>query len=163
MWALRQPGPDNNSKPTQVVLCPRSCATAGASAGGSISVNISAPASFGSRVLGLRGAMPGGAAPIWGYFACRSHAERFDVAFRARCQQPGWAGRQLPTLKTASAASAPGLPAQRRRRVGRSVRQLSIPDARYPFLELGSLNDTDKLSIPSVSSWQLTYSCPPAE
>jgi hypothetical protein len=163
---------DSNTNPTTIVVCPATCAAAKADSGSSISVNVGCPKQFTQTVFSQQyeAICPTGSAPIWGYFAYDTVTPSdSNIVFRARTANTqaelGGATSKLLTVAKASpntqlcplSGPAP-CPVD-------LYLKLGVPDVRYPFMEFSmELNpSSDKLSTPSINSWNLTYSCPPAE
>jgi hypothetical protein len=163
---------DDNTNPTKIIVCPDSCAAAKADSGSSISVNIGCPKQFTQTVFtqDYEAVCPTGTAPIWGYFAYDTVTPSdSNIVFRARTAktQAELAGASYKSLAIAKASPDTQLcplsgPAPCP--VDMYVK-LGVPDVRHPFMQFAiELNpSTDKLSTPSINSWNFTYSCPPAE
>jgi hypothetical protein len=164
---------DNNVSPTKIFLCPSTCQTIVNDTGARIDVDLGCPGSYYPTTYThvYEATCPAGTKVQWGYLAYGTVTPGdANVVFSARTAttQAGLGSTSFTSLATAKAA-APDT--QICSIAGPSpcpidlYQKLGVPGARQEFFELGiAMNPTtDKASGPTVTSWDLSYSCPASE
>jgi hypothetical protein len=163
---------DNAATPTKILLCPGSCTAAQTDPGSKIQFNVGCPKQFKQGVYTqiYEAQCPPGTKPQWGFFAYDSVTPSdSNVVFEARTAVTS---ADLPTATFKTLATAKAVPnTQTCPLTGPSPCPIDLynifglPGAKFPWLELKiTVNpSTGGGSIPTVNSWNVTYSCPPGE
>ncbi len=162
---------DDNAAPTQIVLCPDTCATAQADPAGRVEVHLGCPVTYEpTSVTQLyEGSCPPGTHVQWGYLAYDTSTPgdsrvEFGVrtadsaALLAGDVQPVATAQASPDTQVCPMTGVAGCPVD-------LFTALGAPDVFGSVLELNVtlIPSTAATSTPTVNNWQLTYSCPPTE
>lgn len=160
---------DDNASPTKIILCPASCTKAKGDPGSKIEFNVGCPKQPGSGTTTqtYQATCPAGSKPQWGFFAYDtttpgSSTVTFDA--RTATTQAGLASATYKAIATAqSTPNTQVCPLTGPSPCPKDLYTiLGIPDAQQQWLELKiGMNGTG--GTPVLNSWQITYSCPPAE
>jgi len=164
---------DNNTTPTKVVLCPKSCSNAQSDVGSSISLNVGCPKVLAPQThyFQYEGQCPPGAKPVWSFFSYDTATPGdSSVTFSARTAttQAGLTSSTFHSLKTAQSTPTDTQVCPMSGPAPCPVdlfNKLGTPDNILPWLELKveMTPTSDKLQASLVNSWLVTYSCPPSE
>ncbi len=169
---------DNNANPTQVILCPLLCTAHRALLYSAIKLVISCPTKYTAWTAPpqiYQGTCPPGTQVQWGLFGYNATTlGNSNVVFsvKAATTQAGLAAAPSITLATAQATPTdtqvcpvPKIPAQipapTCAPIDLYTKLGGLPAARYDFLQLSmTFNPNTLLTItPTVTDWQMTYSC----
>lgn len=170
---------DNNLNPTQVVLCPNLCTTHLNTLNSAIKLVISCPTKYTAWSAPpqiYQGTCPPGTQVQWSLFGYDASAlSDSSILFKvqAATTQAGLAAAPFITLGTAHSiptdtqvCPVPKIPAQVPAPTCPPIDLFAalggLPKARYDFLQLSMDFTPNTLSTvtPTVTDWQLTYSCP---
>jgi hypothetical protein len=170
---------DNNANPTQVLLCPNLCAIHRATLYSTIKLVISCPTTYqawSAPPQVYQGTCPPGTQVQWGLFGYDASAPgNSNIVFKvqAATTQAGLVTAPLITLATARSTPTdtqvcpvPKIPAQMPPPTCAPIDLFAklggLPAARYDFLQLSMDFTPNSLltATPTVSDWQITYSCP---
>jgi hypothetical protein len=163
---------DDNANPTQITLCPNSCASVQADTNALLEARVGCPSTYGANNTSevYEGVCDQGYKPQWGYLTYASTTpldSSVEFSVRAATSEAGLATAPAQLVATAhasptdtqlcSVAGPAGCPIDLYALLGDS--------AGFPFLQLDlKLNpSSDKSSTPMVDDWKVSYSCPPAE
>ncbi|MEP7125868.1 MAG: hypothetical protein ABJE95_33360, partial [Byssovorax sp.] len=169
---------DNNASPTQVILCPVLCATHQVTDLSAIKLVISCPTKYtawNAPPQIYQGVCPPGTQVQWGLFGYDAIAQsNSNVVFtvQAATTQAGLAAAAAVPLAIARSTPTdtqvcpvPKIPAQipvpTCAPIDLYTKLGGLPAARYDFLQLSMAFNPNTLQTvtPTVTDWQMTYSC----
>ncbi|MBI3205989.1 MAG: VWA domain-containing protein [Myxococcales bacterium] len=162
---------DNNAAPTKLLLCPKSCITAQNDAGSKIDIALGCPTGAGPVTVTLdhQGQCPPGSKPVWNFFSYDTTTPNTStVTFRVRTadtqaglSSAGWhnlaVAQSVPTDTQVCPLTGPApCPID-------AFAALGFPDQKRAWAQLEMALVPGGGGIPTVNTFNLTYSCPPSE
>lgn len=162
---------DNNAAPTKLMLCPTSCTTAQNDAGSKIEITLGCPTGVGPVKVTLdhQGQCPPGSKPVWNFFSYDTTTPNTStVTFRVRTAdtQAGlgaasWhnlaVAQSVPTDTQVCPLTGPApCPID-------AFAALGFPDQKRAWAQLELDLVPGGGGLPTVNTFNLTYSCPPSE
>ncbi len=162
---------DNNAAPTKLLLCPTSCTTAQNDAGSKIEITLGCPTGVGPVKVTLdhQGQCPPGSKPVWNFFSYDTTTPNTStVTFRVRTAdtQAGlgaasWhnlaVAQSVPTDTQVCPLTGPApCPID-------AFAALGFPDQKRAWAQLELDLVPGGGGLPTVNTFNLTYSCPPSE
>ena len=169
---------DNNANPTQVILCPLVCAAHQTTFGSSIKVVISCPTKYAAWTAPpqtYQGTCPPGTQVQWAFFGYdAAAASDSNIAFSVKAATtlaglgmaasiPLGSAHSIPT--DTQVCPVPKIPAQMPVPTCAPIDLFQklggLPVARYDFLQLTMAFTPNTLQTvtPTLTDWQMTYSC----
>ncbi|MCC6900679.1 MAG: VWA domain-containing protein [Polyangiaceae bacterium] len=162
---------DSNAAPTKILLCPKSCTTAQTDAGSKIDITLGCPTGAGPVTVTLdhQGQCPPGSKPVWNFFSYDTTTPNTStVTFRVRTadtqaglSSAGWhnlaVAQSVPTDTQVCPLTGPApCPVD-------AFAALGFPDQKRAWAQLELALVPGGGGIPTVNTFNLTYSCPPSE